>query len=86
MIYNEFIILNFCGFEKHTKLFLLKESNRDLEQIINNNDNENDLFSEDENINKNEIINDERNSINDSKELNIVESNISEFRESNINK
>ena len=86
LIYNEFIILNFCGFEKHTKLFLLKESNRDLEQIINNNDNENDLFSEDENINKNEIINDERNSINDSKELNIVESNISEFRESNINK
>ena len=29
-IHNEFIILKFCGFEKHTKLFLEKEAEKDV--------------------------------------------------------
>ena len=38
LIYNEFIVLNFCGFQKYTHLFLLKEANKDLElTILNNN-------------------------------------------------
>ena len=63
LIYNEIIVLNFCGFQKYTHLFLLKMANKDLElTIINNNDNElipeeecdeSDLYSKDEN-NENE--------------------------------
>ena len=31
-IHNEFIILNFCEFQKHTKIFLEKEAEKDLNQ------------------------------------------------------
>ena len=31
-IHNEFIILNFCKFQKHTKIFLEKEAEKDLNQ------------------------------------------------------
>ena len=51
LIYNEFIVLNFCGFQKYTHLFLLKKANKDLElTILNNNDNDKDkeFFLEDE--------------------------------------
>ena len=81
LIYNEFIILNFCGFQKYTHLFLLKKANNDLElTILNNNDklytededNENDLYSEDEN-NKKEIINNKENLNNESGKSNLTE-------------
>ena len=40
-IYNEFIILNFCGLEKYTKLFLQKKANKDIQQTnLNSNDND----------------------------------------------
>ena len=61
-VYNEFIILNFCGFQKQTKYSLLKMANTEKNNSIsinNNNNNDNDLFSEDENLN--EIINNEEN-------------------------
>ena len=64
LVYNEFIILNFCGFQKQTKYSLLKMANTEKNNSIsinnNNNNNDNDLFSEDE-IDKNEIINNEEN-------------------------
>ena len=74
LIYNEFIVLNFCGFQKHTKLFL--QRNASMEQInnINNINNiDNDIVSEDENINKNEIINIEDNLNNEHLEENLIE-------------
>ena len=70
-IYIEFIVLNFCGFQKYTHLFLLKKADEDLEQI-NSNNNENDIFSDDEN-NKNEEINIEENLNNESIEPNLIE-------------
>ena len=85
LVYNEFIVLNFCGFQKNTYLFLQRKADEDLEQIIINN-NENDLFSEDEN-NKNENINADENINNESLELNLIEnreSNLIENRESNV--
>ena len=82
LIYNEFIILNFCGFQKYTHLFLLKEANKDLElTILNNNENdylpedennENDLYSIYEN-NKNEIINIKENLNNEPGKSNLIE-------------
>ena len=82
LIYNEFIILNFCGFQKYTNLFLLKEANNDLElTILNNNENdylpedennENDLYSIYEN-NKNEIINIKENLNNEPGKSNLIE-------------
>ena len=40
LLYNEFIILNFCGLQKNTQLFLQKKANKDIQQaIINNIDN-----------------------------------------------
>ena len=82
LIYNEFVILNFCGFQKYTHLFLLKKATKDLElTILNNNEkelfledenNENDLYSVDE-YNNNEIINVKENFNNESGKLNLTE-------------
>ena len=71
LIYNEFIVLNFCGFQKHTKLFL--QRNASMEQINNIYNDDNDIDSEDENINKNEIINIEDNLNNEHLEENLIE-------------
>ena len=83
LIYNEFIVLNFCGFQKYTHLFLLKKANKDLElTIFNNNDNElipeeecdeSDLYSIDEN-NENEKNNMKENLYNESRKSNFTES------------
>ena len=61
LVFNEFIVLNFCGFQKYTHLFLLKEANKDLELTILNN-NENELFPEDE-ISKNELFPEKENDL-----------------------
>ena len=83
LIYNEIIVLNFCGFQKYTHLFLLKKANKDLElTIINNNDNElipeeecdeSGLYSIDEN-NENEKNNMKENLYNESRKSNFTES------------
>ena len=86
LIYNEFIVLNFCGFQKNTNLFLQKKEIEDLELTILNN-NENELFPEDEN-DKNEIINIKENLNNESRESNLTkikESCLIECKESNLN-
>ena len=70
LIYNEFIVLNFCGFQKNTNLFLQKKEIEDLELTILNN-NENELFPEDEK-DKNEIINIKENLNNESRESNLT--------------
>ena len=36
-VYNEIIILNFCGLQKYTKLFMEKEAQKDILQAENNN-------------------------------------------------
>ena len=85
LVYNEFIVLNFCGFQKNTYLFLQRKADEDLEQIIINN-NDNDLFSEDEN-NKTENINANENINNESLESNLIEnreSNLIENKEPNV--
>ena len=70
LVYNEFIVLNFCGFQKNTQLNLLKLA--DIEQTkINNNENES--LTEDESTNKNEAINIEEKLNNESSEQNLVE-------------
>ena len=95
LIYNEFIVLNFCGFQKNTYLFLQKKENEDLEQI-NIDNNENDLFSEEEN-NKNENINTDEKINNESLEPNLIENkeqnlieniepNLIEYKEQNVSK
>ena len=59
LIYVEFVVLNFCGFQKNTKLFLEKQAKDDIVQIMSNNiDNESNpenemLIVEDYSINKN---------------------------------
>ena len=83
LIYNEIIVLNFCGFQKYTHLFLLKKANKDLElTIFNNNDNElipeeecdeSDLYSIDKN-NENEKNNMKENLYNESRKSNFTES------------
>ena len=47
-IYTEFIILNFCGLQKYTKVFLQKKANDDIKQASINNINGNSSFSESE--------------------------------------
>ena len=97
LIYNEFIVLNFCGFQKYTNLFLLKKANKDLElTILNNNDNDKDkeFFLEDECIeydesdlyskdenNENEKINYKRENLNNELE----KSNLNENKEYGVN-
>ena len=76
LVYNEFIILNFCGLEKYTKLFLQKKANNDIQQtIININDE--DIISESENIKQYEMTNTKENFENDFRE-----SNFTEYRDS----
>ena len=72
LIYNEFIILNFCGFQKYTKLFLQKVAKNEINQSIINNIDDNDS------ILQTEMINMERNSI-----AIFRESDLSENRNSN---
>ena len=55
LIYNEFIILNFCGLEKYTKLFLQKEAKKEVNQSFIDNNEDNDSISQRESIN---IVND----------------------------
>ena len=73
MIYNEFIILNFCGLQKYTKLFLQKIAKHEINQTILN-----DIDDRDSILEK-EMINMERNST----EI-FRESNIDEYRSSSI--
>ena len=54
LIYNEFIILNFCGLQKYTQLFLQKEAIEDIQQSIINIE-DGDLYSEEDNIKQCEI-------------------------------
>ena len=82
LIYNEFIVLNFCGFQKYTHLCLLKEANNDLElTIFNNNDNE--LFPEDE-CEESDLYSKDENNENE-KNNNIKENLNNESRNSNLN-
>lgn len=55
LIYNEFIILNFCGLEKYTKLFLQKEAKKEVNQSFIDNNKDNDSISQRDSIN---IVND----------------------------
>ena len=48
LIYNEFIILNFCGFQTNTELFLQKKANKDIEQALYNMNSDNLSYSEGE--------------------------------------
>ena len=73
LVYNEVIILNFCGLQKYTKLFLQKLAKNEINQPILNNIADNDSILE------REMINMERNS-NDI----FRESTLSEYRISNI--
>ena len=76
LVCNEFIILNFCGLEKYTKLFLQKKANNDIQQtIININDE--DIISESENIKQYEMTNTKENFENDFRE-----SNFTDYRDS----
>ena len=67
LIYIEFIVLNFCGLQKNTQLFLHKEAKNDIMQTMLNNNNDNDSNAQ------NEIINEEEKSVNDFKESNLPE-------------
>jgi hypothetical protein len=66
-IYNEFIILNFCGLEKYTKLFLQKKANKDIQQT-NLNSNDSDSASVRESTKLLELNNMEENTIIDIRE------------------
>ena len=46
LVFIEFIILNFWGFQKYTKLFLRKEANEDIQQTNFRNNSEDDVSSE----------------------------------------
>ena len=60
-VYNEIIILNFCGLQKFTKLFMEKEAKKDLMQmefnLISRCNTENDLDTEGEISKKDEMSN-----------------------------
>ena len=67
LIYNEFIILNFCGFQKYTQLFLQKEAKKEIDQtFVDNNE------DRDSNLQK-DLINIEMNSNNEIKESNTID-------------
>ena len=61
LVFNEFIVLNFCGFQKYTHLFLRKEADNEacnnLELTIFE-DNDNEILPEDENDKKEKIHSD----------------------------
>ena len=79
LIYIEFIVLNFCGLQKYTKLFLQKEAKKDTYQTILNN---NDTDSISQNIDNDEMINTEMNSFDEFKESNLSQNRDS--KDSNI--
>ena len=60
LIYNEFIILNFCGLEKNTKLFKQKEAKKEVNQTVNGNNEDYDSSQRDSiniiNESTNEVI------------------------------
>ena len=66
-IYIEFVILNFCGLEKYTKLFLQKEANKDIQQT-NLNRNDSSSLSERESAKNLELNSIEENNSNDVRE------------------
>lgn len=55
LIYNEFIILNFCGLEKYTKLFLQTEAKKEVNQSFIDNNEDYDSTTQRDSIN---IVND----------------------------
>ena len=79
LIYIEFIVLNFCGLQKYTKLFLQKEAKKDTYQTILNN---NDTDSISQNSDNDEMINTEMNSFDEFKESNLSQNRDS--KDSNI--
>ena len=89
LIYNEFIVLNFCGFQKYTHLFLLKKANKDLElTILNNNDNDKDkeFFLEDECIEYDESDLYSKDENNENEKINYKKENLNnELEKSNLN-
>ena len=73
LVYNEFIILNFCGFQKYTQLFLQKEAKKEIKQsfLDNNEDSDSNSFKD--------LVNIERNST-----YEIKDSNSNSFKSSEI--
>ena len=92
LIYNEFIILNFCGFQKYTYLFLQKEANKDLElTILNDNEKEDEndrniLFPEDEDNGNEEKDLYSQDEYNKNEIINIKENFNNDFGNSNLTK
>ena len=72
-------MLNFCGLQKYTKLFLQKEAKKDTYQTILNN---NDTDSISQNSDNDEMINTEMNSFDEFKESNLSQNRDS--KDSNI--
>jgi hypothetical protein len=72
-------VLNFCGLQKYTKLFLQKEAKKDTYQTILNN---NDTDSISQNSDNDEMINTEMNSFDEFKESNLSQNRDS--KDSNI--
>ena len=73
-------MLNFCGLQKYTKLFLQKEAKKDTYQTILNNNNDTDSISQ--NSDNDEMINIEMNSFDEFKESNLSQNRDS--KDSNI--
>ena len=46
LIHNEFIVLNFCGLQNYTKLFLEKKAEEDIRETIFKPDNDDSLKHE----------------------------------------
>ena len=72
-------MLNFCGLQKYTKLFLQKEAKKDTYQTILNN---NDTDSISQNSDNDEMINIEMNPFDEFKESNLSQNRDS--KDSNI--
>ena len=87
LVYNEFIILNFCGFQKYTEENLRRNSNTELELTIFN---ENEFFPDDaedknesnpeDDNNKNEMTTEVENNKNE----NIINNESGETKVNNI--
>ena len=60
LVYNEFIVLNFCGFQKYTTSSLRRKSCAELELSLFN---ENEFFPEDDD-DKNELVQEDENNKN----------------------
>ena len=57
LLYNEFIILNFCGLQKNTQLFLQQKANEDIHQAIINDINDIDNRLTDDEKSSSEMVN-----------------------------